>query len=120
MQEQVSNNLRQMTEVSAPGNTPSLDEVRDKIEKRYTTALGQADLAQNSVQGRMMEVEQASIDAAGSDRLAQLRASMNSDQQVSGGQQQQHVTGGQQHQVTGGEQTGQPNTQQRNPQTGQS
>ena len=124
MQEQVSNNLRQMTETSAPGSTPSLDEVRDKIEKRYSTALGEADLAQNSVQGRMMEVEQASIDAAGSNRLAQLRASMNTDQQqVTGGQQQ--VTEGQQ-QVTGQQTTGQSATgqsateSQQNPQTGQS
>ncbi|MDA3624394.1 PspA/IM30 family protein [Saccharopolyspora sp. WRP15-2] len=88
MQEQVSASMRQMTEVAAPGNTPSLDEVRDKIEQRYTTALGQAELAQNSVQGRMMEVEQASIDAAGASRLAQLRASMGSgQQQISGGAQ---------------------------------
>lgn len=119
MQEQVSSNLRQMTETSAPGTTPSLDEVRDKIEKRYSTALGEADLAQNSVQGRMMEVEQASIDAAGSNRLAQLRASMNTDQQqVTGGQQgagQQQVTGQQ------GQSTGQQATEaQQNPQTGQS
>lgn len=117
MQEQVSSNLRQMTEVAAPGNTPSLDEVRDKIEKRYTTALGEADLAQNSVQGRVMEVQQASVDAAGSDRLAQLRASMGSDQQqVTGGQQQVD-----QQQVTGG-QSAEPSTQphkQQNPQTGQ-
>ena len=128
MQEQVSNNLRQMTETSAPGSTPSLDEVRDKIEKRYSTALGEADLAQNSVQGRMMEVEQASIDAAGSNRLAQLRASMNTDQQqVTGGQQQ--VTGQQgtgQQQVTGQQTTGQSaggqstTESQQNPQTGQS
>lgn len=124
MQEQVSSNLRQMTETSAPGSTPSLDEVRDKIEKRYSTALGEADLAQNSVQGRMMEVEQASIDAAGSNRLAQLRASMNTDQQqVTTGQQQ--VTEGQQ-QVTGQQTQGQSATSQQsteaqqNPQTGQS
>jgi phage shock protein A len=76
MQEQVSASLRSMSEVAAPGNTPSLDEVRDKIEKRYTTALGSAELAQNSVQGRMLEVEQASTDFAGKSRLDQIRASM--------------------------------------------
>ena len=56
MQEQVSASLRQMSELAAPGNTPSLDEVRDKIEQRYANALGSAELAQNSVQGRMLEV----------------------------------------------------------------
>ena len=76
MQEQVSKSLRQMTELAAPGNTPSLEEVRDKIEKRYTTALGSAELAQNSVQGRMLEVQQSTTQMAGSSRLEQIRASM--------------------------------------------
>ena len=86
MQEQVSASLRSMSEVAAPGNTPSLDEVRDKIEKRYTTALGQAELAQNSVQGRMLEVQQASTDFAGQSRLEQIRASMHGTGQVTQGQ----------------------------------
>ena len=76
MQEQAAKSLQQMTELAAPGNTPSLDEVRDKIEKRYSNALGAAELAQNSVQGRMLEVEQATTDFAGSTRLEQIRASM--------------------------------------------
>ena len=57
MQERVSESLRSMdSTLSAPGNTPSLDAVRDKIERRYADALGSAELAQNSVSGRMMEV----------------------------------------------------------------
>src|SRR6201994_308400 len=64
MQEQVSASLRSMSEIAAPGNTPSLDEVRDKIERRYANALGQAELAQNSVQGRTLEVEQAGVEMA--------------------------------------------------------
>ncbi|WP_436500996.1 PspA/IM30 family protein [Actinokineospora sp. HUAS TT18] len=76
MQEQVSKSLNQMSELAAPGNTPSLEEVRDKIEKRYTTALGQAELAQNSVQGRMMEVQASTTEMAGHSRLEQIRASM--------------------------------------------
>ncbi|AHI00511.1 PspA/IM30 family protein [Kutzneria viridogrisea] len=76
MQEQVSKSLNQMSELAAPGNTPSLEEVRDKIEKRYTTALGSAELASNSVQGRMMEVQASTTELAGSSRLEQIRASM--------------------------------------------
>jgi phage shock protein A len=79
MQEKVSASLNQMTELAAPGNTPSLDEVREKIEKRYTTALGSAELAQNSVQGRMLEVQHATTQLAGHSRLEQIRASMKGD-----------------------------------------
>lgn len=77
MQEQVSASLRSMSELAAPGNTPSLDEVRDKIERRYANALGSAELAQNSVQGRMLEVQQSTVDMAGRSRLEQIRAAMH-------------------------------------------
>src|SRR5919112_1354507 len=76
MQEQAANSLRQMTELSAPGSTPSLEDVRDKIERRYANAIGQAELAQNSVQGRMLEVQESTIDMAGQNRLEQIRASL--------------------------------------------
>ena len=85
MQEQVSASLRSMSEIAAPGTTPSLDEVRDKIERRYANAMGSAELAQNSVQGRMMEVQQASVQMAGHSRLEQIRASMQGNSLPSGG-----------------------------------
>ena len=76
MQEQVSKSLQQMSELAVPGNVPSLEEVRDKIEARYAKALGSAELAGNSVEGRMLEVEKSTMDAAGQQRLDQIRASM--------------------------------------------
>jgi phage shock protein A len=76
MQEQAAASLRQMTELAAPGNTPSLEEVRDKIERRYANAIGSAELAQNSVQGRMLEVQASTADMAGASRLEQIRASL--------------------------------------------
>ena len=85
MQEQVSASLQSMSEIAAPGSTPSLDEVRDKIERRYANAMGSAELAQNSVQGRMMEIQQASVQMAGHSRLEQIRASMNGEALPSGG-----------------------------------
>ena len=85
MQEQVSASLQSMSEMAAPGTTPSLDEVRQKIERRYANAMGAAELAQNSVQGRMMEVQQASVQMAGHSRLEQIRASMRGDALPTGG-----------------------------------
>ncbi|MCF4006448.1 PspA/IM30 family protein [Corynebacterium uropygiale] len=76
MQEKVSESLQSMNQL-ASGSTPNLDQVRDKIERRYAKALGEAELAQNSVQGRMAEVEQAGLQLAGHSRLEQIRAEMN-------------------------------------------
>ena len=81
MQEQVSASLQQMSEMSAPKNVPSLDEVRDKIEKRYAVALGQADLAQGRSAGRMLDVKRATIDLKGSARLDEIRASLAAEKQ---------------------------------------
>ena len=80
MQEQVSASLSSMSELSASGSTPNLNEVRDKIESRYARALGQAELAENSVAGRIREVEQSSLQLAGTSRLDQIRASMAGNQ----------------------------------------
>lgn len=77
MQEQAAASLRQMSELAAPGNTPSLEEVRDKIERRYANAIGASELASNSVQGRMLEVQQSTVDMAGASRLEQIRASLH-------------------------------------------
>ena len=77
MQEQVSASLQSMSQLSAPGNTPSLDEVRDKIERRYANALGAAELHSSSVEGRMLEVQKSTLDMAGSSRLEQLRAQLH-------------------------------------------
>jgi phage shock protein A len=76
MQETVAKSLESMSSLAAPGNTPSLDEVRDKIERRYADAMGRAELASNSVEGRMLEVQKSSLDMAGNSRLEQIRASM--------------------------------------------
>ena len=88
MQEKVSESLNFMNEMTANGNTPSLDSVRDKIERRYTKALGQAELAENSVANRMHEVEQAGVQLAGHSRLEQIRAEMGSSKAVEGNSQQ--------------------------------
>ena len=80
MQEQVTKSLSSMSELSAPGNVPSLDEVRDKIEARYAKALGGAELASTSVEGRMLEVEKSTMDVAGQARLDQIRASLSGNQ----------------------------------------
>jgi phage shock protein A len=83
MQETVAASLESMSALAAPGNTPSLEEVREKIERRYATAMGRAELASTSIEGRMLEVQKSTLDMAGSSRLEQIRASMAGEQLVS-------------------------------------
>jgi len=85
MQESVARSLESMSALAAPGNTPSLDEVRDRIEQRYANAMGRAELAGNSVEGRMLEIQKSTLDLAGASRLEQIRSSM-AGEKLAGGQ----------------------------------
>jgi phage shock protein A len=57
-------------------DVPTLNEVRDKIEARYSRAKGMAELTENSVESRMLEVEQASMNSEAQARLAQIRSQL--------------------------------------------
>lgn len=87
MQEKVSESLKSMDSLTS-GSTPNLDQVREKIERRYANALGQAELASNSVEGRMAEVEQAGVQMAGHSRLEQIRAEMAGGSLTAGNKQE--------------------------------
>lgn len=76
MQETVSASLKQMSDLAAPSNVPTLDEVRDKIERRYAVALGAAELARDAPGAHLLEVQKATLDMAGATRLEEIRASM--------------------------------------------
>ncbi len=76
MQERLNQAMAGMTELAPAGDTPTLAQVRDKIESRYARALGEAELASNSVEVRMLEVEKASIDVEGAARLEAIRESL--------------------------------------------
>jgi phage shock protein A len=78
MREQMNTALNQMSEIAPPGDSPTLGEVRDKIEKRYATALGQSELASGGVEARMLEVRKATMNAAATNRLEAIRASLSS------------------------------------------
>jgi phage shock protein A len=73
MQEQVAKSLEAMSPLAPKGDTPTLAEVRDKIEKRQALALGRHELASQGMEARMLEVRRATLDARASDRLAALR-----------------------------------------------
>ena len=79
MQERMNAAMRQMSASSLDtlaSDTPTLDEVRTKIEARYAKALAGADLAQGSVDVRMLEVQQTMLESKGDARLEEIRKSL--------------------------------------------
>jgi hypothetical protein len=55
---------------------PSLDYVRDKIESRYATSLGAAELAESTAAARSVEEQEAERAAAAKAKLEELRRSL--------------------------------------------
>ncbi|HKY67900.1 MAG TPA: PspA/IM30 family protein, partial [Acidimicrobiales bacterium] len=75
MQEQMNSAMSSLSETVGQ-DVPTLNEVRDKIEARYAKAKGMAELTENSVESRMLEVEQASMNSEAQARLAQIRSQL--------------------------------------------
>src|SRR4051812_4061967 len=75
MQEQMNKAMTSLSETVGE-DVPTLEEVRDKIEARYAKAKGMSELTGSSVEARMLEVEQASMNAQAQTRLAEIRAQL--------------------------------------------
>jgi hypothetical protein len=58
---------------------PTFDHVRDRIEERYTTALGTTELAEESAAGRSLAQQQEDRDKAARERLEKIRRSIRDD-----------------------------------------
>ena len=58
---------------------PTFESVREKIESRYTTALGGAELDAETPEGRAVEEQYEERQRAAAERLAQIRQAMRSD-----------------------------------------
>jgi phage shock protein A len=84
MREQMSKAMESMSDLAPAGDTPTLAEIREKVEKRYSVAMGRHELASSGVEARMLEVRRASIDAKATNRLAELRAGLAAGQDNAG------------------------------------
>jgi phage shock protein A len=58
---------------------PTFESVREKIESRYETSIGSAELDAETPEGRDVEDQYEARQRAAADRLAQIRESMRDD-----------------------------------------
>ena len=75
MQEQMNAAMRQLT-TTVGGDVPTLDEVRDKIDRRLAAAQAMTEISGASVDTQMLEVEQAQLEAETEGRLDDIRKQM--------------------------------------------
>jgi phage shock protein A len=75
MQEQMNKAMSQLS-ATVGEDVPTFEQIREKIETRVAKAQGMADLTNSSVESRMLEVEQAQMNAEAQARLSQLRTQL--------------------------------------------
>ena len=78
MQEQMNSAMASLSE-QVGQDVPSFNEVREKIEARYAKAKGASELQGESVEGRMLEIEQAALNTEAQARLSQIRSQLGLD-----------------------------------------
>ena len=76
MQEKTMNSMN--SQIGGDDSTPTLDGVRDKIERRYANALGAQELSRNSASDAMAEISASTSarDVKANAKLDEIRASM--------------------------------------------
>ena len=67
-----------------PDGVPTFESVREKIETRYGTAIGAAELASETPEGRSVEEQYEARQKAAAERLARIRESMRRPDDDSG------------------------------------
>ncbi len=75
MQEQVNSAMASLNETVGQ-DVPTFEEIRTKIEGRYAKALGTSELTEQSVENRMLEVEQATVNTEAQAKLSDIRAQL--------------------------------------------
>jgi phage shock protein A len=75
MQEQLNRAMSSLNQ-TVDSSAPSLDQVRAKIEARYAKAIGTSELGGQTMESRMLEVQQAAMGSEAKSRLDSMRAEL--------------------------------------------
>ncbi|MEK6226642.1 MAG: PspA/IM30 family protein [Chloroflexota bacterium] len=73
MQERVASALQRIGTLAPASDVPSLQEIRDRIDRRIARASGRYEIASDGVDARILDVEHALADARGDELLEEIR-----------------------------------------------
>lgn len=73
MQERMADALAAIGTLAPAGSTPTLPQLREKIDRRIGRGAGRLEIARDGVESQLIEVERAVIDARGEQLLDEIR-----------------------------------------------
>ncbi|HET8569775.1 MAG TPA: PspA/IM30 family protein [Candidatus Limnocylindria bacterium] len=86
LQERMADALRQLAPSAVAGDVPTLDDVRERIDRRFAHATARGEIAAGSIDARMLDVRKAAIDVESDRRLEEIRAGLGLAAPAEGGQ----------------------------------
>jgi phage shock protein A len=75
MQDRMNSAMASLSETVGE-DVPTFEQIREKIEMRYATAQGRAELSESSVEGKMLEIEKAARNSEAKSRLDEIRGQL--------------------------------------------
>jgi phage shock protein A len=75
MQDRMNTAMASLSETVGE-DVPTFEQIREKIEMRYATAQGRAELSESSVEGKMLEIEKAARNSEAKSRLDEIRGQL--------------------------------------------
>jgi len=84
LQERMNAALMTMNSLAPTSDQPTMEHVRDKIEQRYSNALGMAEMSSTAIEVQRLTMHKASLDAEAERQLASLRLSLAAGQRDRG------------------------------------
>jgi phage shock protein A len=75
MQDRMNSAMASLSETVGE-SAPTFDQIREKIELRYATAQGRAELSESSVEVKMLEIEKAARNSEAKSRLDEIRGQL--------------------------------------------
>lgn len=83
MQERMADTLKSLDAMAPGGSIPSLEQIRDRVDRRLSIAAAKSELAGSGAGARMLEIERAGLEETGRQKLLEIRQALGLPERAS-------------------------------------
>src|SRR5207253_10989737 len=76
MQERMADTLKSLDAMAPGGSIPSLEQIRDRVDRRLSIAAAKSELAGSGAGARMLEIERAGLEETGRQNVLEIRQAL--------------------------------------------
>ena len=83
MQERMADTLKSLDAMAPSGSIPSLQQIRERVDRRVSIAAARSELAGSGAGARMLEIERAGLEETGRQKLLEIRQALGLPERAS-------------------------------------